>query len=246
MRGLKAFSLLIVSFLLFFLAASLVQASLVTINKSGKVILKVLSVEDSIELEIPRREYLAVKDITEETPDPEVKVSLAKIGENVKLLVFSKSGEKSLDVTNYKEEIVEIEERPEIDRLTIGVSGDKITISQKGVVAETDHAINIDPEEATLTLQTPTGYKFLSIFPRQAVESVLRSKIINSIREKDKIILKEDEGELTYEVKGDKVFSLFNIFKYSTPVEVKISASTGEIISIEKPDWLRILGFLFI
>lgn len=234
----------LVLLLLFFLSATSVKASLVTIDEEGRVIINVLSAEESIELEIPRSEYLEIKDIAAVTPDPDAKITLAKADGKVKLNVSTSSGDKSLDVTNYKEEIVEIEERPEVERLVIGVSEGKFTIEQRGVVAETDFDINIDPASAGLTLETPSGFSYLSIFPRQAVNSVLRSKIINRIGGDSTLKIIETDSELSYEVAGDKVINLFNLIEYPVPVKVRVSASTGEILSIDQPTWLRIIRFL--
>jgi hypothetical protein len=245
MKVVKALSFLVL-LLAFFLTASSAQASLVTIGSEGKVILNVLSVEDSIELEIPRRDYLQVKNIVAGTPDPDAIISLARVDGKVKLNVLTKSGEKSLDVTNYKEEIVEIEERPELERLTIAIQNDKFTIEQKGITAVTDFAINIDPQTAGLTLETPSGFRYLSILPRQAVETLLRSKVINRIASGSRISLAEYSGELFYEVTGERVINLFNIFDYRVPVSARVSASTGEILTVEQPTWLRIFGFLFV
>lgn len=230
----------------FFFFTPEVHASLVVIDSQGKIIVNVLSIEDSIELEIPRRDFLEIKDIAADTPDPNAKISLTKVDGKVKLNISTSSGDKSLDVTNYKEEIVEIEERSEIERLTISVSDNKFTIEQKGVVAETDYEINIDPKSAGLTLTTPSGFRYLSILPRQAVETILRSKVINKISGSSKILLAEYSGELIYEVAGERVINLFNIFDYSVPVSARVSASTGEILTVEQPTWLRIFGFLFV
>lgn len=241
---------LLVSLALFFLflisTSGLAYASLVTIDKEGKVTINVLSAEESIELEIPRKEFLEVKDIAKGTPDPEAKISLAKIDGKIKLNVSTSSGEKSLDVTNYKEEIIEIEERSEVERVTISVKAGKFTIEQKGVVAETDFAISINPRTARLALITSSGHRFLSILPRQATEIVLRSKYINRIGRQDRLVISEQGRELSYEVAGDRVINLFNIFEYNVPVSAHISASTGEILSINQPTWLKVLGFLFV
>lgn len=235
-----------ISLLVFFLTASSVEASLVTIDREGKLIINVLSIKDSIELEIPRRDFLEIKDIATETPDPSAKISLAKVDGKVKLNVSTGSGEKTLDVTNFQDGIVEIEQRPEVEMVTIGVENDKFTIKQRGVTAETDYEINIDPQSAGLTLSTPSGFRYLSILPRQATEIILRSRIINRISGGSKISLEEVEGELSYGVAGERVINLFNLFDYSVPVSARVSASTGEVLSVDQPTWLRILGFLFV
>lgn len=229
-----------------FIVAPSVQASLVVIDKEGRVVINVLSAEESIELEIPRSEFLEIKNVVSETPEEDAKISLAKVNGKATLEVSSPSGNKSLDVTNYNKEVIEIEERPEVQKLTISVSGDKFIIGQRNVFAETDYQINIDPQTARLTLETPSGLRFLSILPRQATDSVLRAKYINRIESERNLVIKEEGSDLTYEVFGDKVLNFFNFFEYPIPVSVQVSASTGEILYVDQPIWLKVINFLFV
>ena len=236
--------LILFSSFAFLLSTSTVYASLVTIDGEGKVVVNVLSAEESIELEIPRSEYLEVKNIVAVTPDPNAKITLSKAGGIVKLNVSTASGDKSLDVTSYKEEIIEIEERPQAEKLVIGVVNGKFTIEQRNVVANTDFDIHIDPATAGLILETPSGFNYLSILPRQAVNSVLRSKTINRIGEDSTINIIETDRQLSYEVAGEKVINVFNLFEYPVPVKAQVSASTGEILSVDQPTWLWVARFL--
>ena len=148
-------------------------------------------------------------------------------------------------MTNYQDEIVEIEERPEVERFTISLSEGKFIIDQGGILAETYFTINIEPKTAELTLETPSGFRYLSILPREAVETILRAKTINRLKEGSKLIISEQNRELSYEIFGDRVIDVFNLVEYSVPVSSRVSASTGEILSVNQPTWLRILGFLF-
>ena len=246
MRSLRFLFSLVFSLTIFLSLPFRVHASLVTIDNQGKVIVNVLSAEESIELEIPSSEFLEIKNVVSETLEGDAKISLAKVDGKATLEVSSPSGNKSLDVTNYKKEVIEIEERPQVQKLTISVSGDKFVIGQRNVFAETDYQINIDASTARLTLETPSGLRFLSILPRQATDSVLRAKYINRIESEKKLLIKEEGSELAYEVYGDKVLNFFNFFEYPIPVSVKVSASTGEILFVDQPTWLKVINFLFI
>ena len=246
MKKYKIFLTLFIFNLFFVLSVSKVDASLVTIDKYGKVIIKVLSAEESIGLEIPQSDFLEVKNIISETPDADAVITLAKTDGKSTLKVSSNSGDKSMDVTNYKGEVLVVEERPEVQKLTFFVSGDKFTLVQRGVYAETDYQINVDPTSAKLTLEAPSGLRYLSVLPHQATDAVLRANFINRIDEGKRLIIKEEGSDLTYEVFGDKIFNIFNLFEYGVPVSAKVSASTGEILSIEGPTWLKVINFLFV
>ncbi len=248
MRLLKASIFFVATLIFLFASKNQTLASLVVVGSDGEVTMTVLSVEDSIELEIPRAEYLEVKNVAESAPDQDAKISLFKKDGKVNLNVSTNSGDKSLDVTNYKDAVIEIEKRPQAEKITIGILGENFTISQRGVVVETDYEINIDPKSADLTLSTPSGLRYLSILPRQAVDTILRSNTINRITRQNKVFLVEQNGggDLSYKVSGEKVINLFDLFEYSVPVTSYVSASTGEILSTEQPEWLRVLGFLFV
>jgi hypothetical protein len=244
MKKIAVFVLFIASY---FLLPGSTKASLVRVGESGDVIVKVLSSEDSIALEIPQSDYLEVKNIAKEIPDPESKISLVKDNGEIMLKVATKSGEKSLDVTNYEDEVIEIEERPQTKKVAISITDNKFIIKQGGVSAVTDYEINIDPASARLTLATKSGLKFLSILPRQAVETMLRSKLVSRLNRQDRFEITEEEGgELAYVVSGEKTFNVFQLFEYAVPVVARVSASTGEILEIEQPQWLNKLNFLFV
>jgi hypothetical protein len=242
----KILLILVLVFLIFLASLRNANASLISIDKEGRIVINVLSAEKSVGLEIPQSEYLEIKNILSETPDSNAKISLVKNEGKTTLNVTSSSGNKSLDITNYKDEILVVEERPEVQKLTFFVSGDKFTLVQRGVYAETDYQINIDPISAKLTLEAPSGLRYLSVLPHQATDVVLKANFINRIDDEKRLTIKEEGSELTYEVFGDKVFNIFNLFEYGVPVSAKVSASTGEILSIEGPTWLKVINFLFV
>ena len=238
---------------IFFLALGLnilftkiISASLLIIDKDGEIVVNVLSEEDDITLQIPDRELIAVKDVATGEVDEDTRVTLTKGNDGVMLNILGGQQGRSLDVTNYQDSVVEIEERPRVEKIAISVSGDKFLINQRNVTAQTSYEIDIDPKSAGLTLKTPSGLRFLSILPREAIDTVLRSKLINRFTKENSLTIEEMDAELAYRVDGERVFDLFNVFEYSLPVTTKISATTGEIISIDSPKWLRFVAFLFV
>lgn len=247
MRSVRYLAVTIITCFLSLVFTSSAQASLVTIEEGGEVVINVLSAEESIELEIPQREYLAVKDIVETDSSPDTRISFSKDGEEIRLNVSTAQGDKSLDVSNYLDPVVEIEERPQTQKLSIGVKNGLFEIKQKGITVQTDYEISIDPKTAGLTLKTPSGLRFLSILPLEAANSIFRTKLINRLPKGNAMKLVELEGrELAYEITGDKVISILNVYNHSIPVTTKISASTGEILTIDEPSWLKVFSFLFV
>ncbi|MFC1710337.1 hypothetical protein ACFL0F_01580 [Patescibacteria group bacterium] len=229
-------------FLTFFFVASETKASLLTINGEGEVIVKVLSSEDSIALGYPETSELEVKQVANSGSEENSQVTLTKKDGIISLQVGS---EKSLDVTNWKDDLVEIEERPNTKRIKVGLMGDDFTIAQEGIVASTGFPVNIDPYENQLSLTTQTGKKYLKVLPFDAAQSVLRTRLVNNITSKPFTIVEEEKG-LSYVIDGNKVINIVGVYDFEIPITARVSALTGEVIAIDEPSWLKPLSFLFV
>lgn len=223
--------------LFYFFGTTGAQASIITVDKTGKITVKVLA--ESSEL--------AIKDIkVDGSEGAGSAISLSKENGKFALNVVSSEGEKTLDVTELGGDLIEIEERPEVKRVNIGLSHGMFTIQQEDIVATTNFPISINPETAKIALLTPSGQKFLSILPRDAFESGLRAKSISKLQEGTNLALVEAGGkELLYQIEGEKTINVFNLLSVDVPVRASISAFSGEVVSLEQPVWLKVLGFMF-
>lgn len=188
-------------------------------------------------LGVDKTTSLEVKATAEEDLDNNARIAVRRQDGKIYLNEF--------DVTDWPESLVEIEERGEVQKATISVMGEQFAIEQGGIMALTDFPITIDPVVNELSLTTPSGSIFLAVLPVEAVESALRSRFVNRLPEK-KVFLKEEEiGVLAYTINGEKVLDIFGILEYKIPVTARVSASTGEILKVEGPEWFKIFGFLF-
>jgi hypothetical protein len=240
----KKVFILVFAFAIFFISHNTIHASILKVERGGNIVWKVLSDEDSSTLEIPKRSSLEVKEVGKETPTPDAQILLKKSDQKISLVVTSQGSTKDLDVTNWKDDLVEIEERPGVQTVRIGLAGGKFSLEQNGITALTDYPINIDSKTSELSLTTSSGNRFISILPYQAVESVLRSRIVNKI-EPGSLEILEEAQELQYKIFGGKVLNFFDIYKYSIPIRMNVSATTGEILFIEAPSWYKIFGSIF-
>ncbi|KKQ40748.1 MAG: hypothetical protein US60_C0054G0007 [Microgenomates group bacterium GW2011_GWC1_37_8] len=229
---------------LFLLAAAPAEAKLVTINDMGEIVWSVLSDEASITLE-PTSSFIEIKKIDQDKPDQKPVVSLGKQDGKISLKVSSENGTKELEINKNENNLIEIEERPEVNKLIIGVQNDKFRLEQKGVVAYTENQINIDASSAKLKVATSKGDEFLTILPYEAVEAALRTKLLTSVS-RGKLEISEHEGELQYKMDGNKTFNLFDLYAYSIPVTAYVSPLSGELLSIDSPGWYKYVSFLFI
>lgn len=237
------FSILFAQFLIF-IQPSVVKASLLIIKEDGEIVWKVLSEEAGVSLEIPRHSFLEVKEAVDTKPATDAVVSLTKDGRRINLVVLSENEMRELDVTGVSDDLVEIEERAEIQRIVIGVSDDMFSLEQKGVKALTVFPIKVDTKTAELSVKTPSGNRLLSILPFQAVETLLRSKLLSKVAD-NKIEIIESQRELQYQIKGEGVLDFFGIFSYPVSITSNVSASTGEILTFEAPVWYKMVVHLF-
>lgn len=202
-------------------------AAFVTINSTGVPIWHVLGTETQIH----------VKSVVQETSSNKTQIALSNENGKVSL--------NGMDVSNFKGDLVEIEARGDTNDVKIGQENGQFTLSENGVTANTNFPIIIDPGKNELTLSTPSGKRLISIWPFEATQILTRAKMVDKIRE-NKIILEESSnGELQYEVNGEKDVNLFNLASIKADVKSTVSATTGEVLNLDEPQWLKILGFMF-
>lgn len=232
----------------FFVFARSASAAIVTVDKDGEVVWNVLSSSREIALTVPRPSSIEITEVVDQDVRvSDARLSLSKENDKVSLKLIEGSQQRELDVTHISEDIVEIEERGEVSKVVIGISGDQFTISQNNVTAKTHYPISVDPQNAEISVKTPSGSKYISILPADAVLSSLRSKVISVLQTDNTLTLTEKEGkELLYVISGQKNINVIEMIKFAVPVTAEVSASTGEIVFVEQPTWLKIFGFLFV
>lgn len=241
----KKFLNFFVFFLVIYLSSSReVLAKLVTIDKDGEVIVSVLAENTSL-LQKKYPSYFEVKKVVRQEAEKESFVSLEKSGDTVNLIVFSDNQRRDLEIKGSVNDLVEVEERPQIQRVLVGVKDGMFTLEQGEVTALTELPVRIDAKRAIFSMTSPRGDEFLSILPLEAVEFALRTRLINKVS-KDKVEITQGESELQYKISGARVFKLADIFEYSIPITIYVSAQTGEILSVDSPTWFRFVRFLFV
>lgn len=241
----KRLPLVLITLLALFFIPQKASAQILTVTPEGEIVFNVLSEESDTAIEIPRHSYIEVKRVGEEGVSEDSSVFLSKSGGKISLVVSSGNETRELNVSSQNQALVEVEERPEIQKVLIGVLDDKFFLQQKGISAVTDYSVNVDAASANLSVLTPTGERFLSVLPKDAVDSALKTKIVSTISS-NQVEIQEKEGEVQYKIDGTKVFDLFGFYAYKIPVTAFVSASTGEVLGIDSPTWFKYVGFLFI
>jgi len=235
-------SVIIVLLSLTFLPAP-VAASLVVVESDGSLKLSVLSAQDA-SLLTPSRKSLEIEKVASSGSANGSIIKLNQDKEEVSLEVYGDSGRGSFNVTDYKESVVEIRARPNIQKIAISVESDGFRIDNDGVSAFTSFPIMVDSNTAQLDLETTKGYVTLSVLPFDAVQFALRTRLMTKIDDGGVSIVSSNDV-LEYKISGAKVISLFNIYDYSIPISSYISASTGEVLKIDAPGWLKFINLIF-
>ena len=224
-------------------STTVVRAALVQIGSDGNFVVNVLSITRSEDIDFSESEGIEVKRLINNETSSSSRIALTNNNGNMELTVEDGVDKKVLDISTYEEDVLEIEERPKVNRLSIRVQDGKFILEQDGVVVSTEYNLNIDPKTATLSVSTPTGHKFLTILPKSAADSVVNARILSKIYEID--LRETSVGILSYDIQGHKDINIFNLINYEAPINAHVAVSTGEVIFVERPKWLEILGFLF-
>ncbi|EKD62006.1 MAG: hypothetical protein ACD_52C00324G0006 [uncultured bacterium] len=218
--------------------SSVFSSGLVLINKEGQVIVNVLGVSSEEKLKI-----VSINAGGSNVYSGNAQVSLTLSGQGVLVDITSDEGSKSLNASDWEEEIVEVEERGDVKKISIQKENDGFLISQGSVNAKTNFPIVIDSMRGELSVVTGTGSRHILRYPQEVTETLRNAKIVSVYD--DVNILEGDKGELLYEVQGEKVVRVLGLFDVRGGVSVDVSASTGEVLKVDEPLWLKILGLIF-
>lgn len=238
--------ILFTTFLIFFFFAFIapVKAEIVTLKKNGEVIINVLSYQDSFG--VVKKESLQIKDVLNSgNSEIREKIFLAKVEGEYKLNVVSNEGSKELNVTNINGDLIEIEARPSVKNLKIGLRDGNFYLEEAGIVAKTIFPINIDSKNAEISVKTDSGEHFIAVSPVDAYQYCLRARNISKLTNEDIVIAEKNLGEITYEIPGEKTLNFFGLVSYDVPVRVSVSTLTGEITNLETEVWMKVLNFFF-
>lgn len=233
----KYFLATVFSVVFFSFSASTADAALLTLTDKGELYWNVLGLTDEIE-----KSALEIKKIADNI-NPNKIESVALINESGKIFVRFGDEEDKVDVTEYSEDIVEIEQTDSPSKVFIEATQSGFAIKQRGITAETSFPIKIDSTENKVTVETPTGTKLLSTLPYEAVRLLTNSNLISEVPNGEVNIIEKEQGEITYEVNGKKYITLFKILSFEVPIKAEVSATSGNVVNLDQPVWYALVGY---
>jgi hypothetical protein len=234
-------SFLLVSLFLIFPTG--VAAQIISVKSEGNVVWDVLGDETTKPSDVSNSS-IEVKKVVNVSTDSKPTITLSKEGGSVNLTVANGNETRDLTISGDNKNLVEIEERPYVQKVTIGVIGNRFSLTQGTVTALTDFPINVDAKSARFLVKTTTGMEFLFVLPNEAVSTAIKSRLMTDVG--GDIEITEGKGGASYKIVGEKVFNFFDLYKYSIPITAYVSASSGQLTSIDSPTWFKFLKFLFI
>lgn len=130
----------------------------------------------------------------------------------------------------------------------VPTSSPLLVIQQGSTQLSTALPLQLDTSNHSVSAVLSTGPTKLNVLPQEAVQGVINNKLVNnitSVSTAPKITLEESNNQPIYKVEGQKSGKLFGIFSVSTPVEVRLSAQTGNVVGVNQSLTFRLFG-LFI
>lgn len=128
---------------------------------------------------------------------------------------------------------------------TVGISVGKngtVTIVNNGVAVQTNYPVVIDPQTQTISIRTPAGVIVINTLPSQAVggvKSADKPTVIQSA------VLGAQDGQGYYELTGTQDRKLLGIMPITANIQTRINTENGAVVSVDRPWFLNLLGFLY-
>ncbi len=152
----------------------------------------------------------------------------------------------------------EVEDELEEDGIEIASSEGKPVFVKNNIGASSDFPLTIDTATNQLVVTTNGGTRAVAILPDEAVNRLLATGIIQALATNTIPVpggntgglvssvmeLKVQNGEPVYEVSGTRQYRLFALFPVTAPLDVVMSASTGQILATQKPFLTNIIDLL--
>lgn len=209
---------------------------LLVITSEGKIRMNVLGAQTD--------RSVTVTGVVNTAVGTDALVALNLIDGKVTVDVSSSSGKKQIDASKYEGELVEVEERPQSKRLVVVKGEGGFILRQEGVSVTTSYPVRIDAARGELSVVTPNGTQHILRMPADVVGNLVNLKVVDP---NSPVLTLEvgGRGELIYQINAEKTIHILNLFPVHAAVTSQVSASTGEVISIDRPIWLKLLGLLF-
>ncbi len=213
---------------IFFMFPRNIKAAFMTVDQTGNIVWNVLGIEDSV--------FEVKKLVTTLNTLSNSEILIKRDGDKINIGENQISGEVS--------DLVEIEKRGQSREVKIFNKDGFFEIKTNDISAKTLFPILVDSKNSKIGITTNSGNRYLTLLPIEIFDNLIKAKIITSNKDEMSLI-EDDQGQLKYLVDANKNVNFFNVYSADIPVKVSVSAIDGQVLEIDQPVWLRVLGFLF-
>lgn len=127
--------------------------------------------------------------------------------------------------------------------VSISVNKDgAVTLVNNGVTVTTTYPVIIDPKSQTIAVRTADGVTLINTLPSQALAEIDAADKPTTIQT---AVLGAQDGQAYYEVTGTQDRKFIGLIPVTANIETKIDAQNGSIITVDRPWYLNLLGFLY-
>lgn len=127
--------------------------------------------------------------------------------------------------------------------VSISVNKDgTVTLVNNGVTVTTTYPVIIDPKSQTVAIKTPSGVTVINTLPSQALSGINAADKPTTIQT---AVLGAQDGQAYYEVTGTQEKKFIGLVPVSASIQTRINAQNGSLITVDKPWFLSLLGFLY-
>lgn len=107
----------------------------------------------------------------------------------------------------------------------------ELALVRGGFTTQTTLPISVDSKTHKLFVTTPKGTKEVAVLPDQAVENILRNKLLDQIEGGTQKLILDDKTDLPeFEVRGVKQKRILGLFPISIAKKLEVDTETGEIL----------------
>lgn len=172
----------------------------------------------------------------------EVRPTSEKLGEGTLRIEKTNGSSTEKTVPSSTASLISVQ-NSQAGAVSISVNKDgTITLVNNGVTVTTTYPVIIDPKSQTIAVRTANGVTLINTLPSQALAGIDATDKPTTIQT---AVLGAQDGQAYYEVTGTQDRKFIGLIPVTANVETKIDAQNGSIITVDRPWYLNLLGFLY-
>lgn len=145
-----------------------------------------------------------------------------------------------------KEVEKDVESELEKEGLQVSTEDGRLKFTKSGISFTSEYPLSVGNVSRLLAVQTPEGEKEVKKLPDEILSTLQSQGEIATLSGTpgENISLKVKNGQPVYEINGQKVYRLLNLFDVAQTLKLTVSAETGEVVSTDKSFFTNLISLL--